>query len=85
MERMVRQWKGLPREELESPSMELFRKGLDGGTQCSDLASRVVIWFFPTLGALKTSAAECHSRGRTGSKDWHPQLRRGLWVYRMGS
>lgn len=28
--RRVRQWKGLPWEVLESPSMELFRKGLDG-------------------------------------------------------
>lgn len=31
LERMVRQWKGLPREVLESPSStELFRKGLEG-------------------------------------------------------
>lgn len=28
MERMVRQWKR-PREVMESPSMDLFRKGLD--------------------------------------------------------
>lgn len=30
MERVVRQWKGLPSEVLESPSMELFRKGALG-------------------------------------------------------
>lgn len=45
MERVISHWKGLPREVVETPSLEASKR-------CVDLALRDVVWCWDLVGQI---------------------------------